>query len=845
MSPTDPAAPAASPAGSTLPAYEGLGTFYLGRSVDPATGETAAAHFLYDSADLVTHALVVGMTGSGKTGLIVDLIEEAAIDGVPALVIDPKGDLANLALAFPDLAPADFAPWVDPDRARRDGLTIEELAAREAETWRAGLAKWDQDGERIRRLCAAAEVAVYTPGSAAGRPVSVLASFAAPPPAARADADLLRDRVAATVGSVLGLLRVDADPVTSREAILLSLLLETAWREGRDLDLGGLIGLVQQPPIERVGVMPLDAFFPANDRFALAMALNNLLASPAFAAWLEGDPLDVPSLLYSPAGRPRVAVFSLAHLGDAERMFFVSLLVAQVLGWVRGLPGSSGLRAILAIDEVFGFLPPVAEPPSKRPLLTLLKQARAFGLGVVLGTQNPVDLDYKGLGNIGTWFLGRLQTERDKQRLLDGLEGVAGTGLPRADLDRLISGLAKRVFLMRNVHEPEPVLFQTRWAMSYLAGPMSREQLRRLGEGRPAGESGAQRGQAPPPPGALARGSVAAAGAASAWAHDPTTAVGAPASASPPAGFPPAPAPGSATARPLLPPEVPQAFLPPRAGAVDAYRPAVLGLAQVHYVDAKRGVDHSEALALLADFGVAGAPDWGAAEADEGDEPALAFEPAPGAAFAALPPAAGQAKSYRAWERELADHLYRSRRLELLASPRFGLFAAPGEAEGDFRLRVAGTLREERERELATLRERWAKRLAAVEERVRRGEQAVDRERQQAADHKRRVWVDAGSTVLGALFGRKALSATNVRRAGSVLGGVSRSGKEAADVDRAEATVAQRKDELADLEARAEQEAHELAERYDPTKLELETVALKPRKSDVTVRRVVLAWVPE
>jgi hypothetical protein len=837
MSPTDPASPAVSTAASALPAYEGLGTFYLGRPVDPATGETAAAHFLYDSADLVTHALVVGMTGSGKTGLIVDLIEEAAIDGVPALVLDPKGDLANLALAFPDLAPADFAPWVDPDRARRDGLTIEELAAREAATWRDGLARWDQDGERIRRLRAAAEVAVYTPGSAAGRPVSVLASFAAPPPAAREDADLLRDRVAATVGSVLGLLRVDADPVTSREAILLSLLLETAWREGRDLDLGGLIGLVQQPPIERVGVMPLDSFFPANDRFALAMALNNLLASPAFAAWLEGDPLDVPSLLYSPEGRPRVAVFSLAHLGDAERMFFVSLLVAQVLGWVRGLPGSSGLRAILAIDEVFGFLPPVAEPPSKRPLLTLLKQARAFGLGVVLGTQNPVDLDYKGLGNIGTWFLGRLQTERDKQRLLDGLEGAAGTGLPRADLDRLISGLAKRVFLMRNVHEPEPVLFQTRWAMSYLAGPMSREQLRRLGEGRPAGQSGA------PPAGAPAGGSVAAAGAASAWAHDPTTAGGAPPPASPPAGSP-APAPGPAAVRPLLPPEVPQAFLPPRAGAVDAYRPAVLGLARVHYVDARRGVDHSEDLALLADFGVAGEPDWGAAEADEADERALASEPAPGAAFAALPPAAGQAKSYRAWERELADHLYRTRRLELLASSRFGLVAAPGEAEGDFRLRVAGTLREERERELAALHERWAKRLAGVEEQVRRGEQAVDRERQQAADHKRRTWIEVVSTILSALFGRKALSATNVRRAGSVLGGFSRSGKEAADVDRAEATVAQRKDELADLKARAEQEERELAELYDPTKLELETVALKPRKTDVT-RRVVLAWVPE
>lgn len=840
--------PGTGSAGSALPAYEGLGTFYLGRPVDPATGETAPAPLLYDAADLVTHALVVGMTGSGKTGLIVDLIEEAAIDGVPALVVDPKGDLANLALAFPDLAPADFEPWVDADRARREGLSVPELAAREAETWRRGLAEWDQDGERIRRLRAAAEVAVYTPGSAAGRPVSVLASFAAPPPAARADADLLRDRVAATVGSVLGLLRLDADPVSSREAILLSLLLETAWREGRDLDLGGLIALVQQPPIERVGVMPLDTFFPAKERFALAMALNNLLASPAFAAWLEGEPLDVPRLLYAPDGRPRVAVFSLAHLSDAERMFFVSLLLAQVLGWVRGLPGASGLRAILAFDEVFGFLPPVAEPPSKRPLLTLLKQARAFGLGVVLGTQNPVDLDYKGLGNIGTWFLGRLQTERDKQRLLDGLEGAAGTGLPRADLDRLLSSLEKRVFLMRNVHEPDPVLFRTRWAMSYLAGPMSREQLRRLEEARRAGKAGAPGAATQHPGGLGAEELVSGVGAAAAWAAPPPPPRGE-AVRQTPAEVPGAPSGtvggGPSHPRPLLPPDVPQAFLPARGGAVAEYRPAVLGLARVHFVDAKRGIDHGEDLALLAGLGAAGAPGWAAAEEADLDESSLVAEPAPGAAFAALPPAAAQAKSYRAWERELGDHLHRTRRLELLASRRFGLTGAPGEAEGDFRLRVAGTLREERDRELAALRERWAKRVDSVREQVRRSEQAVDRERQQAADQKRRVLVDAGSTILGALFGRKALSATNIRRAGSVVGGFSRSGKEAADVDRAEATVAQRRGELADLEARAEQEAHELAERYDPTKLELETVALKPRKSDVTVRRVLLAWVPE
>ncbi len=466
---------------STAPAYEKLGVFYLGRAWDPAAGATAPAPLLYDARDLVTHALVVGMTGSGKTGLSIALLEEAALDGVPALVIDPKGDMANLLLTFPDLAPADFAPWVDPDEARREGISVDELAVRVADRWRRGLAEWDQDGERIRRLRAGAELAVYTPGSSAGRAVSVLASFAAPPAGAASDPDLLRERVQTTVASLLGLLGRTADPVGSREHILLALLFERAWGEGRDLDLGELIRQVQTPPVERVGVMPLETFYPAADRFALAMALNNLLASPTFAAWLEGEPLDVGGLLHTADGRPRVAVFSIAHLSDAERMFFVSLLLSQVLGWARAQPGTSSLRAVVCMDEVFGYLPPVAEPPSKRPLLTLLKQARAFGVGVVLGTQNPVDLDYKGLANIGTWFLGRLQTQRDKDRLLDGLESSAsGAGLDRGELDKLLSSLDKRVFLLHDVHAGAPTLFRTRWAMSYLAGPLTRDQIRRL-----------------------------------------------------------------------------------------------------------------------------------------------------------------------------------------------------------------------------------------------------------------------------------------------------------------------------------------------------------------------------
>ncbi|MCG8455740.1 MAG: hypothetical protein MI919_05620, partial [Holophagales bacterium] len=421
----------------------------------------------------------LGMTGSGKTGLGITLLEEAAIDGIPSIVIDPKGDMANLLLTFPGLDGADFRPWIDPGRAARAGQDADTYAAAQASLWKNGLAKWDQSGERIARLRQAADFQVLTPGSETGRPVSILGSFRAPGPELLEDPDLFQERIATTSSSLLALLGIDADPIRSREAILLSNLLAQAWREGNDLDLPSLILGIQDPPFEKVGILPLESFYPAKERFELALALNNLLASPSFQGWMAGEPLEVDRLLHTPEGKPRVSILSIAHLSDAERMFFVSLLLGQVLGWMRTRPGTSALRAVLYMDEIFGYLPPTANPPSKKPLLTLLKQARAFGLGLVLATQNPVDLDYKALSNIGTWLVGRLQTERDQARLMDGLLS-AGAGLERSRLESLIAGLDKRVFLLHNVHEDAPVLFRVRWAMSYLRGPLTRQEIKRL-----------------------------------------------------------------------------------------------------------------------------------------------------------------------------------------------------------------------------------------------------------------------------------------------------------------------------------------------------------------------------
>ena len=477
----------------TVPAteqFEKLGAFYLGRPHDPTKKAAQPGLILYDSKDLVTHAVCVGMTGSGKTGLCIALLEEAALDGVPAIAIDPKGDLTNLMLTFPELQPADFRPWINEDDARAKSLSPDDYAAQQAKVWRDGLASWGEDGERIRRLREAADFAVYTPGSSAGIPISIVASFAAPAQAIRDDSELLRDRVTTTATSLLGLLGIAADPIQSREHILIANLLTKAWTAGEGLDLAALIGQIQDPPMTRVGALDLDSFYPAKDRAQLAVKLNNLLASPGFNAWLEGVPLDAGRLLRSEGGKPCVAIVSIAHLSEAERMFFVSLLLNQVLDWVRAQSGTTSLRAILYMDEIFGYFPPVAEPPSKRPLLTLLKQARAFGLGIVLATQNPVDLDYKGLANTGTWFLGRLQTERDKARVLEGLEGASASA--HAEFDKrkivaLLSGLSQRIFLMNNVHEDAPVVFESRWAMSYLRGPLTRDQIKRLMDGkRPA-----------------------------------------------------------------------------------------------------------------------------------------------------------------------------------------------------------------------------------------------------------------------------------------------------------------------------------------------------------------------
>ncbi len=806
--------------------YERLGSFYLGKHYDPQAGAPTDDLLLYDAKDLTTHAVCVGMTGSGKTGLCISLLEEAAIDGIPAIVIDPKGDLGNLMLQFPGLHASDFAPWLEADEAARKGVTVEQLAEQTAATWRKGLAAWHQEPERIHRLRETTEFAIYTPGSTAGRALTVLRSFDAPSAAVLEDASAMRDYVVSAVSGLLALVGISGDPLRSREHILLASILEYHWRQGQNLDIPLMIQEIQKPPFGKVGVFDLDTFYPAKDRLDLAMALNNLVASPGFSVWTQGEPLDVQRLLYTNTGKPRISILSIAHLSDSERMFFVTILLNAVLAWMRTQSGTSSLRAILYMDEIFGYFPPTANPPSKLPMLTLLKQARAFGLGCVLATQNPVDLDYKGLANTGTWLIGRLQTERDKARVLDGLESAAqgaGGGFARAEMDKLLSGLGNRVFLLNNVHRGAPVLFQTRWALSFLRGPLTLPQIKSLSVSPD-----------PAPPRASAQPLVFAS-----TASQPVVPVAEPEPEPPAVGL---------RNRPIIPSGVAEFFLRPRAGgaAVSRYRPLVMAQVKLHFVHARDKIDcWQDAQFMHPAVEREDAFDWHHADFAMADLAAYDRQGLGGTGFDPLPEGMARPASYKLWEKMLTSYIYQNVTLDLLTVPELKLTSRPGESEGDFNARVGLALREQRDVEVEKVRTRYASKLNTLTDRLQRAEMRVEKTRDSYGQQKMATAISFGTTILGALLGRRAVSVGTMSRAATTMRGATRATSKKRDIEQAADSVEVIRERHESMQAELEAALERVQHDYDASRITPAPLSIRPRKTDIAVTAFGIAWWPE
>ena len=441
--------------------------------------ELTEEKLFYEPSDLNTHCVITGMTGSGKTGLGILMLEEIALKKIPAIIIDPKGDLTNLLLHFPNMKGEDIAPWLDPEAPVREGKDLYEYADEKAEKWVKGQESWGFGPEDIAKL-SDVDYTIFTPGSSLGNPINIMASFAAPESDIVLNEEATREEISTSVTALLGLIGyANVDPLKSKEHILLSNIIEFYWTMGKSVTLVDLINAVNDPPFETLGALSVDMIYPKKERFALALQINNFLASPTFKAWNEGPGLDIGSLIRNADDKPRFNIFYLQHLSDQEKMFFVTMLYSQIESWMRNQTGTGNLRLAVYFDEMAGYVPPTANPSSKPVIMRMMKQARAYGVGLILATQNPVDIDYKGLSNAGTWFVGRLQTEQDKNRLLDGLTTTDGN-INRTDADKLISDLKKRSFLYMNVHEPGLKVMTTRWTMNYLSGPLTKNLIPKL-----------------------------------------------------------------------------------------------------------------------------------------------------------------------------------------------------------------------------------------------------------------------------------------------------------------------------------------------------------------------------
>ena len=788
---------------------------FLGGRIDPDSGERTDDNLTYEARDLTTHGVIVGMTGSGKTGLGVIALEEALQSGIPTLVIDPKGDMGNLLLNFPAFRPDDFRPWIDEAEADREGITPDELAAKTADLWKTGLEGWGISGDDMRALGTKADFAIYTPGSGAGIPLNIVGSLEAPSIDWDSDAETGRDEIEGFVSSVLVLAGIDADPISSPEHILLATIIERAWREGRSLDLAGLIGQIQQPPIRKLGVFEIDSFFPPKDRTKLAMRLNGLVASPSFSAWMEGPPLDIGRMLFTEDGRPRASVVYLPHLSEHERQFIVTLLMSKVVTWMRSQPGTSDLRALIYMDEVFGFAPPTAEPPSKKPILTILKQARAHGVGLVLSTQNPVDLDYKAMSNAGTWMIGRLQTERDKARILEGLKSASGA-VDVPALDALIGDLDKRQFVLHSTKSAQPILFTTRWAMSYLRGPLTRDEVSRLTADSP--ERSSASGAAPAP-----------------------MSTGAPASAVELSDDESQVAPEVADGVTIYHLD-PAAGWAPSIGAVagsSKYAAGVIAKVHLRFDDQYADVTHDEVWEAVV-YPIGAQFDADAAVAVDYDDRDLISEASPGATYV-LPEAPIKNKTFFSKAAtDLKAHLHRNHNVTVFKNAALKLYSRVGESEDEFVARCKAAAEDRADDDVAKLKERYQKKISSVESQLRMAENRVRELNVDVESRRQQEMLGGAGELLSVFLGGR-------RRSSSLSRAASRRSQTRRTQERlqsAEDKYNQYVEKLDVLEDELADEFQEITAKWDGVAAEIETVEIGLEKTDISIEEIALVWIP-
>jgi hypothetical protein len=885
-----------------MPFIEAPTTFYLGRRYDPETHRLTDEVVYYDARDLVTHAVVVGMTGSGKTGLCINLLEEAILDNIPAIVIDPKGDITNLLLTFPDFRPEDFEPWVNVDDAHRAGLDVKSYAADVAHRWKDGLTSWGIVPDRLRWLKGIAKYSIYTPGSDAGLPVSILASLAAPREGWAGNEEALREKISGIVTAMLGLIGLQAEPVKSKEHVLVSNIFEYAWSRGQNLTMEDIILQVQKPPFTKLGVLPIDDYMSEKARTKLSMDMNNIIAAPSFQSWINGEPLNIQSLLYQPDGRARVSIFYIAHLSEAERQFIITLLLENITSWMRSQSGTTSLRSILYIDEMFGYFPPYPKnPPTKEPILRLIKQARAYGLGLILATQNPGDLDYKGLSNAGTWFIGRLQSEHDRRRVMDGLQSMvtANSNLDIAAVNRLIADIEPRVFLMHNVHDTTgPVMVHTRWAMSYLRGPLTRQQVQMLMAGQrqelaaqfpqhaPVAATQPPLPDLPPPPGGTGMmpplppetGFTAQSapvptmpplppdnGMQQGFTQGATVPPyqarlgGSPGGSqvtvrgqSAPPGFTPNPPPFHSSIMQFFFPAIVTSQQALSAweqqshvhatsfgGSTLAYRPVVVAQAIVRYQDKKSMLYTARTYAYqIPNLEKVGIIHWEDFATPPVDVRRLSGEPFGAAIYGEPTPGMTDTKRMNSVRTEMVDMLYNTGRLVLPYNQVLGVYASPDADPSVFPAQVQQLAREKRDAEIDQIAARYEKQLDALDEKMRREERELSADRRELADIKREELFTKGEALLSLLRGRTTYTLSRSSRATRYRN------KTGMDVTESEQVLAELEAKMQETQQKFEQEITAINEKWAKIAASSQDYVITPYKKDIQVELFGIGWLP-